>query len=454
MPLRMRLITLIGVVLLVSLAGGSVLVGWHEARSVRTELQAAQDVGSQTIRNGIEELGGIDDRAGALRHLVATFNGNRHVRATLVDAQDQAVITSELFAPTQPVPDWFRDLIGGQPTPVRIALPQPNEPAAAIVLQTDPINEIGEAWAESRDAVLVLASFATLSALVICIVVGRALQPLENLATAFDRIGDGNYHGIVPENGPPELTRLANGFNVMTRRLAAAATQNRRLNERLLTLQAEERADLARDLHDEIGPLLFAVDMTAATIERLAAGDRSTGITAHAQSIHDAVGRIQRHVRVLLGRLRPMQETGLEVAIDRLAAFWRNRRPDIVFVTAVSVDEARLRDDLKETIYRVVQEGMSNAIRHGKPESVEIVVAPDDAGSIRVEVIDDGIGMAMGGVNGRDPSQLGLIGMRERVMAMAGSLSLRHGCSGRGLSVVALLPCVSLVQSQNLDETE
>ena len=60
----------------------------------------------------------------------------------------------------------------------------------------------------------------------------------------------------------------------MTQRLATAAAQNRRLNERLLTLQAEERADLARDLHDEIGPLLFAVDMTAATIERLAGSDR------------------------------------------------------------------------------------------------------------------------------------------------------------------------------------
>ena len=83
----------------------------------------------------------------------------------------------------------------------------------------------------------------------------------------------------------------------MTQRLATVAAQNDRLNERLLTLQAEERADLARDLHDEIGPLLFAVDMTAATIERLAGGDREAEIPAHAQAIHDAVGRMQRHIR-------------------------------------------------------------------------------------------------------------------------------------------------------------
>ena len=107
--------------------------------------------------------------------------------------------------------------------------------------------------------------------------------PLENLSAAFEHIGKGNYHGLVPAQGPPELTRLANGFNVMTQRLATVAAQNHRLNERLLTLQAEERADLARDLHDEIGPLLFAVDMTAATIERLAGSDREADDPAHVQ---------------------------------------------------------------------------------------------------------------------------------------------------------------------------
>ena len=147
--------------------------------------------------------------------------------------------------------------------------------AAPSSLQADPINEIGEVWdavARRRAGarrIRAAERVADLSA-----VLGRALRPLEDLSTAFQHIGKGDYHGSLPEHGPPELTRLASGFNLMTQRLATAATQNRRLNERLLTLQAEERADLARDLHDEIGPLLFAVDMTAATIERLAGSDR------------------------------------------------------------------------------------------------------------------------------------------------------------------------------------
>jgi two-component system sensor histidine kinase UhpB len=233
MPLRVRLIALIGLVLLVSLACGSMLVAWRAANSVRIELRAALDVGAKAVRDETEERGD----AHAARRLIATFNGNRHVRATLLDANDRPVAASELLIPARPGPGWFRALIADEPRALRFAVPPPGE--GAIVLRTDPANEISEVWAESRDAVLVLAGFAALSALLICTVVGRALRPLVALSNAFDQIGQGNYHGKVQEHGPPELTRLANGFNIMTQRLATAAAQNRRLNERLLTLQAQ-----------------------------------------------------------------------------------------------------------------------------------------------------------------------------------------------------------------------
>ena len=451
MPLRVRLIALVGLVLLLCLGGGSVLVGWHAASSVRTELRAALDVGANTIRNGFDDLAGSDDRAKELRHLIATFNGDRHVRATLLDAQGRPVATSRLFAPTQRVPDWFLRLIAAAPNTVRLPMPAVFDDGGAIVLQSDPTNEIGEVWVQSRDAVLVLAGFAVLSVMLMSAVLGRALRSLENLSTAFDHIGKGNYHGLVPVHGPPELTRLANGFNVMTERLATVAAQNHRLNERLLTLQAEERADLARDLHDEIGPMLFAIDMTAAAIERLAGSERETEIPPHVQAIHDAVGRMQRHIRLILERLRPLQAIGLHAAIDRLATFWRSRRPDIAFGATVSIEDDRISNDLKETIYRVVQEATSNAIRHGRPTRLDIAIAHDDADGIRVEVTDDGIGLSADGKTAGGSTRLGLIGMRERVMAMAGSLVIGPGRNGRGLSLMVRLPCE---HSQHADVSE
>ena len=139
MPLRMRLIALVGLVLLASLACGSVLVGWHAANSVQTELRAALDVGANTIRNGFDDLLRSDNRAADLRHLVATFDGNRHVRATLLDAKDQPVATSTLFVPTQAVPGWFRRLIASDPGAVRLPVPPARDGGSAvIVLQADP----------------------------------------------------------------------------------------------------------------------------------------------------------------------------------------------------------------------------------------------------------------------------------------------------------------------------
>jgi two-component system, NarL family, sensor histidine kinase UhpB len=448
MPLRMRLIALVAAVLLVSLACGSILVGWHAASSVQTELRAALDVGTNTIRNGFDDLAGADDRARELRRLVATFDGNRHVRATLLDAQGRPIATSALFVPAPPVPAWFLWLIGGRAPIARLTVPATVENERTVVLQTDPINEAGEVWTQSRDAVAVLAGFAALSTLLISVVVGRALRSLEQLSAAFEHIGEGNHPGLLPTYGPPELRQLAVGFNLMTGRIAAAAALNNRLNERLLTLQAEERADLARDLHDEVGPLLFAVDMTTATIERLAADDRVGDIPAQAHAIHDAVGRMQRHIRLILARLRPLQAVGLEAAIDRLTAFWRSRRPEVVFSVTVSVEEDRIGNDVKETIYRVVQEGTSNAIRHGRPTQVKIAVTQDATDGVRIEVTDDGIGLGSDGSGRHGSTRLGLIGMRERVMAMAGSLAITPASGGRGLSLIACLPCESSSQSQ------
>jgi two-component system sensor histidine kinase UhpB len=449
MPLRLRLIALIGLVLLVSLACGSVLVAWHAASSVQTELGAALDVGRKTVRNGFDELAGSNDRVRELRHLVATFNGNRHVRATLLDATDQPLAVSSLFVPTQPVPVWFRRLIGGDPGAVRLAVASGTDGIAAIALQADPSNEVGEVWASSRDSVLILAGFALLSAVLICGVIGRALRPIDNLLAAFEQIGKGDYHGRIAERGPPELTNLAGRFNVMTERLATIAAQNCRLNERLRTLQAEERAELARDLHDEIGPLLFAVDMTAATIERFVATGRTSEVPTQVRLIHDAIDRMQRHVRAILGRLRPINAIGLAAAVDRLAAFWRSRRPDIEFRIAITAEQEHIDDELRETIYRIVQEGVSNAILHGKPTRVEVAVRHDGIDGICVEVADNGTGMLPQRLSERGPAQLGLVGMRERVTAMAGCLTIEPGRSGTGLALLARFPCVDLQQPQH-----
>jgi two-component system sensor histidine kinase UhpB len=435
---------LVCAILLVSLAGGGALIAWHAAGRVQTELRAALSVGVSTVENGLKELSTADDRTAELHRLIATFDGNRHVRATLLDASGSTTVGSSLSVPDQKVPAWFVHLIGNSTEPLRI----PAEFHSAIVLEPDPANELDEVWAESRDTMLVLAGFAVLSALLISVVVGRALRSLEALSTAFATVGNGDCHNPLSPRGAPEFKRLAVAFNRMSERLDAAAAQNQRLNERLLTLQSEERAELARNLHDDVGPLLFAVEMTAATMEHLAAAGHVGDIQAHTRAIHDAVAQMQRHVRDILGRLRPISATGLQNAIGRLVSFWQRRRPDIGFNLTMAIEEDLLEEDAKETIYRVVQEGLSNAIRHAEPARIDVAIAHDHADGVRVVLTDDGIGLTSNHRDSRSPARLGLIGMRERVMAMAGSLSVAPGRDAKGLTLIVSLPSTNRAQEE------
>jgi len=98
-------------------------------------------------------------------------------------------------------------------------------------------------------------------------------------------------------------------------------------------------------------------------------------------------------------------------------------------------------------IYRLVQEGLNNAVRHGRPERIEIAVQPADSGEIVVRVADDGTGLAESGPRRSGFSGLGFRGMRERVEGLGGSLRVGPGENGKGLVVTARLPCTVAMEA-------
>ncbi len=436
MSLRLRLVVSLAVPLAFSMVFGCMLAGWHAVRSVQTELTAALEVGEQTVRDAVKERSSVGEPTHELRRLIRTFDGNRHVRATLLDPRGAVLARSRLFPPAFAVPGWFGGLIDPQMAPVDVSVPLGTADRLIIRLATDPTNEAGEVWGDFRDAILALFVFCVLALAFISWTVRRLLRPVIGLISGLSRIGSGDYSARVAEEGPPEFAALASGFNRTAARLAAIEAQNLRLHEQLSNLQEEERADLARDLHDEIGPSLFAVSMTAATIGELAKAGRSNDIPEQVRAISEVIARAQRHIRDLLGRLWPLRaiELGLCPAVESLIAFWRAHCPAIVFSVVLSVDEATVPDPLKETIYRIVQEGLSNAVRHGRPSRIEIAIR-DEAGEIVVRVSDNGAGSA----SALGPG-FGLRGMRERLAALAGTLSIESGRTGAGWGIVARLP--------------
>ena len=115
----------------------------------------------------------------------------------------------------------------------------------------------------------------------------------------------------------------------MAAALRTAEAQNRRLSQQILTIAEEERADIARDLHDEIGPLLFAITTFTAAIGRQVETGDLAPVPGQLQAIQDATARLQREVRDMLGRLHEGEQApaDLPAALGELLAFWRSVRP-------------------------------------------------------------------------------------------------------------------------------
>jgi two-component system sensor histidine kinase UhpB len=443
MSLRARVVLSIALVFLLGVGGGAGLAGWHARRSIDQELRAGLASGQQTLRRAFDGLTRSDRPSRDLVQLVAAFDGDRHVQAVLLTSQGGVAAISHPFQPDRRAPAWFEQFMLTHLEPVRVATPAGVYGFGAIVLRSAPASDVADVWLEFSDVGLALALVCAFGFALVYLTIGRALRPLRDIADSFVLIGSGDYGARVRERGPPELSNLARGFNSMAGRLAAMETRNRALEEQLLTLQDEERADLARDLHDEIGPYLFAVNVDAAVVGQLAQERRLDEIPERLSSIQAAVGHMQSQVRDILGRLRPTRavELGLNAAIDDMVAFWRGRHGDIAFDVRLLEDESVVDEAQKETIYRVVQESLSNAVRHGRPGRIEVAISRGSAGEVITRITDDGAA-SLKSVKPQRPDQsgFGLIGMRERVAASGGTLSVDRGGGTEGWTIIARLP--------------
>ncbi len=437
MSLRYRLILSIALMLLVSLTLGGGVAWLHAVRSVETEMDAALVVGDHTARAVIPYMGEGADGAVRLRQLIGTFDGDRHLRATLIGTDGKPVARSSLAIPLHPVPAWFARALGRNEPAESITLPD-GQPASAILLQTDAGNEMTEVWTEFVDDIQILLVFGLVTFPMIYWILGRALTPLDRILQAFRNIGPDMSIQPLAEEGPPELMRLARGFNAMIDRLTRAETRNRRLHDQLSTIQEEERAEIARDLHDEIGPYLFAMGVDAAGIQNAADKAGHGEIVAQVRSIREGVTHIQQQVKAILGRLRSgtLAEFGLAQALENLTSFWRSRHGDVTITVKTMGCDGGFGEAFEGAVYRIVQESLNNAMRHGKPRVVEITIDATLDHEVLVEVSDDGGGLKASA----ETRGFGLRGMVERVTALGGDLDIRPRTDAPGVTVTARLP--------------
>lgn len=193
----------------------------------------------------------------------------------------------------------------------------------------------------------------------------------------------------------------------------------RQLSQQLVATQEEERKKLSRELHDHVGQVLTALRMELGSIDRL----RASGDTPLARAVAECrqlVDNMVRTVRDLALGLRPsmLDDFGLQPALEWHARDFTRRYGLPVDLTMIG-DFGGLADPYATCIYRVVQEALTNCVRHAKASRVRVTVSGADD-TLAVTVVDDGVGI--------DPqsrkSGLGLRGIEERVRDLGGSAEI------------------------------
>jgi signal transduction histidine kinase len=219
-------------------------------------------------------------------------------------------------------------------------------------------------------------------------------------------------------------------LRVLERRSADAEDQMRELSQQLVNTQEEERKNLSRELHDHVAQVLTGLRMELGRIERMSAA--TGGAVAECKRLVDDMFRT---VRDLALGLRPsmLDDFGLQAALEWQARDFMSRYAIDVSLT-IQGDFDDLPEKHRTCVYRVVQEAMTNCVRHADARQIRIGISAHD-GDLDVWITDDGVGL--------DPAHrrkgLGLRGIEERVKELQGSLTIsRH--DDRGTTLLVRLP--------------
>jgi signal transduction histidine kinase len=359
--------------------------------------------------------------------------------------EEPHTLCSQLEGVGAAAPAWFStayERMFGAPAPIVRPLTVRQPETGAIVVKADPNAAIRQAWRQISIIVSVAASMAICICVLAALAIVHALAPTRAIVAGLRQLEQGNYKSRLNLLTKGEFGLIARAVNDLAERLAQTTAERAALTKRLFEVQEEERRALARDLHDEFGQCLTATLAFAGSIEA-AAAKIDPGVTEDARSIARVAKRMMTTLRDALARLRSqdLEELGLEDCLVQLAASWNAKagRKAVVHLRLLG-DLADLPQTISTSLYRIAQECLTNAMRHGDSKNVYLrVERPTSNELVALTVEDDG---------GGDASRLaassghGILGIRERIAAFGGNLSISD--AAQGVRVDARIPLIAL----------
>ena len=284
--------------------------------------------------------------------------------------------------------------------------------------------------AQARLAIALLGATILAAALIAVVLIGNLLtRPLREVAAGAQRIAAGELTHRVPSARRDEIGRLAATFNEMAGKIAERDASLRQLSKRLLSIQEQERVRIAREVHDELGQAL-----TAMNIDLQHAGKRHRELQEPLGAIARNLDGIVDLVRRIAADLRPsiLDDLGITAALEQQL---RRLRESTGIATTLTVSEEPEIDMLAGvTLYRITQEALSNVVRHAQATAVDVSLAMNHGNAV-LTIKDNGRGMPPS----IDSKSLGLLGIRERAELLGGSVAIESR-PGDGTMITAVLP--------------
>lgn len=335
-------------------------------------------------------------------------------------------------------PQWFfklMDIVSTTMPPIKRQVFASGRIIGELVVTPDPSYEISEIWNDTLDLLILVSVFFVIVNLMVYFAVNSALKPVAQILGALSELEKRNLQARLPIFKLPELKDISIKFNAMANTLQKSIESNHSLTQQIIRLQEDERKNLARDLHDEIGQHLTAIHIDASTILN---ASNMTAAKKSASEIDAVARQMMSIVHSMLQRLRPggLDQFGLNVAVQELVDVWRQRNHGIEVNLKLDSNLQGIDETISIAAYRIIQECLTNVSKHARASIVNITLA-QIGNKLSITIADNGLGF-----NEDAPtSGFGLAGISERVEGLDGKITITHP-PNNGVQIEVLLPYI------------